>query len=326
MRLSARQSNVLKIAFTALTLLALYLMLRNRHDLSKEAILSAVRQVHFMNAVWVVLLGMGQIFFMIARMYALCPVRPRPSFRDVTFATAVGHSLNMFFPARAGEAMKILWLGRSVGNDHGFVARGAGWVIADRIVDLAGFFIVVLLSGVLTLPAFQSVLPFSLWWLPVIAAGLVGVLYLANHLSTKMHSKVRAWTDKLREGLAGVFKPKSVALGLLAGAGCWIVEIAALEILTTSQGYPLAVSEIFFVIVILNLAIAIPISVANVGTFEAAMVFALKFFGVPLSTALAVAGIHHLLQLLGVAGWALIALAWSRGKSPVSSAISGPSA
>lgn len=327
MQLSAKQSAALKLVLTAVTLILLFLFLRGRKDLSPEAILSAVRQVGLPNAVLVVLLAMTQIFFMVLRMYALCPSRPRASFRDVTYATAVGHSVNMFFPARAGEALKVLWLGRSVGMDEGYVARGAGWVLADRVVDLAGFFTVILLSGVLTLPAFKTVVPFSLWWFPAGAAGIFGIAVVVNAYSSKVHAKFQTWMTKLHEGFSGVRDPLGVSLGWLAGIGSWLVEIVALEILATSQGYTLQLSEAFFVLVVLNLAIAVPISVANVGTFEASMAFALKFFGVPLSTSIAIAGIHHLLQLFGVAGCALLALAWSRGKSPkLASTTSGPSA
>jgi uncharacterized membrane protein YbhN (UPF0104 family) len=326
-KLSAKQRAAFKIALTLLTVLLLYFTLRGRQDLSKEAILEAVRRFRPWNALAVILLGMAQILFMIVRMFVLCPTRPRVPFREVTFAVAVGHAVNMFFPARAGEALKILWLGRAGGNDPGYLARGAGWLLADRLLDLGGLIVLVFTSGVLGLPAFRQVVPFSLWWIPIAIAGFLALIGLFSVVSARVHRKLQTWTQQLSQGLSGVLKPGPAIIALLMGVASWAVEISAIGVLAWSQGYPLSIAQIFFVLVVLNLAIAIPISVANVGTFEAAVAFALKFFDVPIATSIAIAGAHHLLQLFGVAGWALAALAWRRGKSPtpVTSTESGPS-
>lgn len=326
-QLSVRQRSAFKIALTALTLALLYFTLRGREDLSRPALIAAVRRFQPGNAFAVALLGIAQILFMILRMYVLCPTRPFASLRDVTFAVAVGHSVNMFFPARAGEALKVVWLGGAGGKNEGHIARGAGWVMADRIVDLLGFLVLLFTTGVLGLPAFQSFMPFSLWWFPVGIAAFLVLFGGISVISGGLHARLHFWVNRLREGLSGVFRPRAALLGVLAAIAAWTVEIVALGILATSQGHSLGIAQAFFVLVVLNLAIAVPISVANIGTFEASMAFALKFFGVPLATSVAIAGAHHLLQMFGVAGWALIALAWRRGNSAKSSSVaSGPSA
>lgn len=327
-KLSPRQNAILKIALTILTLVALFVIIRGRDDLSKDAILTAIKKVKPINAFWVALLGAGQIFFMILRMYVLGSHEHRVPFKDVTFAVAVGHAVNMFFPARAGEALKAIWLGKAGGGDTGYLARGAGWCVADRIVDLSGFVSMVVLTQVLFLPAFGQIIPFPLWYVPAGALGLALVLFLLFRSAQGTGSKVRVWLTQLREGLSGVLSPSKFFLGWLAGLGAWATEIAAIGILAQSQGIHLNVTEIFFVLVVLNIAIAVPVSVANVGTFEASMAFALKFFGVDLSTSIAIAAAHHVLQLAGIAGWALVALLWNKGRSPVapeSASVSGPS-
>ena len=59
-------------------------------------------------------------------------------------------------------------------------------------------------------------------------------------------------------------------------------------------------SRAVFLLCLLNLAIAVPVSLANVGAFEASIVFGLSTFGVPTATALAIATVHHALQLGGI--------------------------
>ncbi len=313
--LSTARRSALKIAFTALTLTLLYLTLRGREDLSGPVILQAVQRFRPGNAFLAALLSAAQIFFMIPRMYVLCPSRPLAPLREVTFAVAVGHSVNMFFPARAGEALKVLWLGRAGGTDEGYLARGIGWLLADRLADLSGFAILILTTGVLTLPAFRDTVPFSLWWIPLGIAVLLVLMGLFSFASTRLHAKLQTWMKQLTKGMSGISYPGHALLGVLAGLAGWCCEIAALGILTASQGYSLDIAQLFFVLVVLNLAIAVPITVANVGPFEASIAFALKFFDVPMATGIAIAGTHHLLQLFGVAGWALVAMAWRRGKA-----------
>ncbi len=324
-QLSSRQRTAIKIGLTVLSIAAVYWTVRGREDLSWPAIAAAVRQFRIENAILVALLGAAQILFMILRMYALCPTRPVVPFKSVTFAVAVGHAANMFLPARAGEAMKILWLGRSGGKEEGYVARGAGWILADRVADLAGFLSMILFTGVLGLPEFKSVVPFSLWWVAAGAVAIAAIVGILSRVSQKFQNRLKTWTARLKEGLSALKNPTRFGLAWLAALAAWAVELAAMHILTKSLGYDIGISEIFFVLVVLNLAIAVPVSVANVGPFEASVAFALGLFKVPLAASVAIAGAHHLLQLFGIAGWALFALAWSRGKvsTPVTS---GPSA
>jgi uncharacterized membrane protein YbhN (UPF0104 family) len=329
-QLSTKQRGALKLGLTLVTALGLFLLLRGRRDFSLAALLDAFTRFSPLKALLVVGLGLVQVGTMILRAYAVGPWRPHIELRVVATAIAVAHAANMFLPARAGEALKAIWLGRAGGNDSGYLARGAGWLMADKAIDLTTFFTLLLATGVLGLPAFERSVSFSLWWIPIGIAAIFALTGLAALVSKRAKDKIRLWSTRLGEGLSGLKDPKKALLGLTFGFGNWAAELAALSLLVSSQGYSLGIAELFFILVVLNLAIAIPISMANVGTFEASVAFALELFGVPVATGLAIGGAHHLLQLVGVAGWGLTALAWSRAKPgilwPVPSTASGPSA
>ena len=58
--------------------------------------------------------------------------------------------------------------------------------------------------------------------------------------------------------------------------------------------------DCIFIVFILNVGTAIPVSVANLGTFEASVVIALSQFGVGSSVGAAVAVAHHMIQVSSV--------------------------
>jgi 2-polyprenyl-3-methyl-5-hydroxy-6-metoxy-1,4-benzoquinol methylase len=68
-------------------------------------------------------------------------------------------------------------------------------------------------------------------------------------------------------------------------------------LLSSSVGIHLTWSSALGVLVVLNVGIAIPISFANVGTFETAVAFGLIRLGNPLQESLGVATVHHLIQV-----------------------------
>lgn len=322
--LTSRQQSFVKVLLSLFTVGILYFLVRDRPDLNAEAFKAAVAKFHAPNAALVALLGAGQIAFMILRLWALDPVRPRVALKQVASIVAIGHAVNMFFPARAGEALKMYWLGRAGGMDDGHLARGAGWIAADRIADLIAFASMILLTGVFNLPEFRKTLPFHPGWFAAgpIVLGLAAIAF--GRISPKARGTFHVWVLRLRSGLSGIVRPAAFAGAWIAAVLAWVVEMIAIGILARSQGFSLDHTQLFFVLVVLNLAIAVPVSMANVGTFEASVAFALGFFGVPLTVGVAIGTAHHLLQLVGIAGWALAALAWRRNSSAASS--SGPSA
>jgi SAM-dependent methyltransferase len=84
----------------------------------------------------------------------------------------------------------------------------------------------------------------------------------------------------------------ALACGVLA----WLSEATILRVLATRLGFDVSIARAIGVLVVLNLGIAVPLTFANLGTFEAAIVFALGLYGVPASNALAVATVHHAVQ------------------------------
>ena len=81
--------------------------------------------------------------------------------------------------------------------------------------------------------------------------------------------------------------------------GAWTAELLAIRVLCGALGFPLSPPQLVLALVVLNFGISVPVSVANLGVYEAVLAFGLSRSGVPLPSAVAIATLHHGLELLG---------------------------
>jgi 2-polyprenyl-3-methyl-5-hydroxy-6-metoxy-1,4-benzoquinol methylase len=95
-------------------------------------------------------------------------------------------------------------------------------------------------------------------------------------------------------------RPRRLTSGLTFGVLAWLSESAILVSLASSMGFPISFACSLCALTALNFGIAAPIAVANLVTFEVSLSVGLAGFGVPVTTALAVAAVHHLVQLASV--------------------------
>ena len=244
------------------------------------------------------LLATAQVILMGARLWTLAP-RPTP-FLTVVWAVAYGQFANAFFPARAGDALKIAILSDSKKGAGLSFTAATGILVADRPVDISALLLWIGISGSHQVAAFQSEKFPSIG--TVLLYFIFGILLVVLFFKSPVINKFPKFRERISEfgKSAGVFLNFRHGLPALAfGLSTWLCEFIILLVLVHSIGFQLSFAEIVGVIVILNLAIAIPISVANVGPFEAAMAYALTKLGLPAATALSVAILHHAFQVLG---------------------------
>jgi uncharacterized membrane protein YbhN (UPF0104 family) len=92
----------------------------------------------------------------------------------------------------------------------------------------------------------------------------------------------------------------------------WIFEVLAMQVLATPLQVDLGLGQGMLILLILNIGIAVPLTVANVGIFEAALVFGLSLWGVDPNKAIAIALCHHSLQIAALAVWVAVFNLWLR--------------
>lgn len=255
---------------------------------------------------WIVVasaLNLGAVLLQAARWQALL----RPLSDAVTLGSAfksavVGTAVSMVVPARAGELARAHWLASRTGLPRASIL---GTILLDYLMNAAGMMIgLALLSIFLPIPS----------WIRrgttfVLLAFVVGAaLVFAAHAEARPSGPSRwlpAWlvgvVARAQHGLTAARHPRALSRSLAASLAAWALEIVVIEMTFKAVGLRLPVSAAFFVLLAVNLALALPFAPpGNVGTLEVGATLALVGFGVPKEQALAFGIVYHVLQVVPI--------------------------
>lgn len=173
--------------------------------------------------------------------------------------TAVGYMGNNTLPARAGELMRVVLLG-------GPRRAVAGTIVAERLLDVCAlaviFAVVIALRGA------------SLGPLPYIAgAGVLALLVLAA--VWRFAPRVRDWA---RPAAGATRRLASVHGGTLLGVSValWLLEASVYLVVGSAVGLRLGATGALYVMALTNLSSMVPAAPGYVGTFDAAVLIALR--------------------------------------------------
>jgi uncharacterized membrane protein YbhN (UPF0104 family) len=186
---------------------------------------------------------------------------------DAYALTTVGYMGNNALPARAGDVMKAI-----LGAREADIARSDafGALVAERLLDavaLASIFVVLVLAGGLPLGLGTGTLV-------LIGAGLALVAVV-----------VLVVTHRLRGILAALLVPsrrllsRRGALLLATSVALWLIEGSIYAEVGRVASLHLSLSDGLYVMAIANLAAMVPAAPGYVGTFDAAVVLAVRLAG-----------------------------------------------
>lgn len=248
----------------------------------------------------VLLLVLCQLGFQVFRLWAILPRDVALTLSRTAYAFTVGEWFNIFTPARAGDALKVLLLNRAPGAAPPSLPKATGAVLADKIVDGGSLVLLCAVTGLFGLirAGAQPRLPGPR---TVVGAGAVVALLLLGirWARPRWLTRLTLVRRELVKGLAALRDPVKLLASVSFSLGAWLAELLALRVLCTALGFPLSPPRLVLALAVLNLGISVPVSVANLGVYEAVLAFGLSRSGIPLPTAVAIATLHHALQLLG---------------------------
>lgn len=247
--------------------------------------------------------SMVQALVLATRLWAVFPHGGRPSWARVARAYGFGQLANACMPGRAGDVLKVV----AMRDDRSATATDAtGVVLADKALDMVTLgLLVVVLAPALLLGVVAGAL--HLGWVAgaAVLAAVAGVVVL-RRLRPAIFAKVRAGASATWRSLRSLATPRRLVSGLGLGCAAWIAEAASMMLLAHPMGVHLSLAQAVGGLLVLNIGIAVPVSVANVGAYEAAMVVGLRAFGATVTQGLAIGTLHHVLQLATVALFALV--------------------
>ena len=297
----------LKVFVSLFLVLGLAAYFFSSKGLSFQEVLKAFGQFTLSSLVMALFLVMLQNFFMAFRVWILFPKEARISLGTALHGVFYGQAVNTFIPARAGDVLKAVIFSKDLPS--GISSQGssppvmlsAGVLVADKIVDILGLILLIVLTGSYQIYSPENSLSsLASWTTGLILLGLGISFLLLKFVFKEKLEKALQWWDGFKKGLTGVFEWKRAFFSLLVALLAWMSEAITLQVLCQGQGFSLNLTQSVFLLSVLNLAIAIPISIANLGPFEAAIVFGLGKLGVNATSSVAIAAAHHSLQMIGL--------------------------
>lgn len=237
------------------------------------------------------------------RWYYMFVPEARPPLRAVTEALFIGYFFNNIFPARAGEAARVVALHQRTDASR---AITTGTVAIERVYDLATLLILLFLA-VPWLP--------EVTWLKTAAAlsaVLVGLLAVTvallmvygdrpvrfamrplTRLPFLSAERVDRAAGNLAKGLAAVRQPRLAIAAVLWTTLSWLVMALSYWLVMVAFDLDLSPLAGLFVLIAVGLSMILPSSPAAVGVFEAAVIVALDPYDVAKSVALSYGLILH---------------------------------
>jgi hypothetical protein len=178
--------------------------------------------------------------------------------------TAVGYMGNNTLPARAGDLLRVVLVGGS--------RRAAlGTVVAERLLDVGA------LGAIFAVVVLDRGLGFGpLPYLAAAGAAVTLIAVVAVRLSDKLSQAIRPVAAASR-GLLSAH-----GAGLLAlSAALWAGEASVYLVVGLATDVHLGLSGALYVVALTNLSALVPAAPGYVGTFDAAVLLALRSLGRP---------------------------------------------
>jgi uncharacterized protein (TIRG00374 family) len=251
----------------------------------------------------------------------LAPIRKLAYLRVLGY-TFVGYLANNVLPARLGELVRSHALGEGEGVSRTTVL---GTVVVERIVDtvivvgLAALSVVILdVGGIVATGVVLGAV-----FVGALVVGLV-VAILSHRLpgaervsaAAERFPRILDLARRLREGLAVVSKPGTVAAALAFSALAWTFSILTFVLGGRALGIELSLAEGALLSSGVALATIVPSGPGYLGTFELTAVGIATQFGVDADAAFAIALlVHAMILLVTSVGGAISALRLGVGLS-----------
>ncbi|PYO98388.1 MAG: hypothetical protein DMD60_04350 [Gemmatimonadetes bacterium] len=266
----------------------------------------------------VLLLALCQLALQALRLWAILPRHVALTLARTAHAFTLGEWVNLFTPARAGDALKVVLVHRAAKDAAPLsLSTATGAILADKIVDAGSLVLLCVGAG---LAGFTGLMRAGVDLPGAGTLALVGGAGLLLPGVAWIWPRSRRWLSRMRRelmhGLAALTNLPKLLAAVGFSLGAWLAELVALGVLCGSIGPALAPPQLVLALALLNIGITVPVSIANLGVYEAALAFGLTRSGVPLSAAVAIATLHHAVQLVGTNLGAGAVSLWWAGRRP----------
>ena len=246
-------------------------------------------------------------YFILGWRFAHLAAPPTVRLMTATRAIVLSAGLNYLLPGRTSEFVKALYLRRS--GEQGTGALMAA-VVIERLMDLC-------IVATLTTMVVAARMASSAWVAIGAALGAACCLWLSPYVARVVLQASARWSWARPRTLLGDFADRIHALSRVhldariwgMGMAAWAVSWGAVHIaMTVTLGTDVSWSESGLVFVASTLGFGIPLLPGGVGTVEVAAVAAQRLLGIELESAVLVAAVMRLQQIIVPLFWSALIL------------------
>ncbi|MEN8097467.1 MAG: lysylphosphatidylglycerol synthase transmembrane domain-containing protein [Chloroflexota bacterium] len=262
-----------------------------------QQIADAVRMADFIWVIPAVLLYLGALGARTLRMMVLFLPEKRVPFIELLSSMAMGRGANNIYPFRVGEVVRWALFHRlnKVSGPMSFAS-----IVIERVFDgitMLLFLVIVVFAGGLPPDMYEVA------WAALALFGVALSLIYAQVLwPTKMKQLMRwfahnlvpsQYQDRVENVLGEIIQSfatigsvRSLTMVLLTSFLVWSFETAMYRVMMTAFGFGVSFHRLMLMAAVANLATSLPSAPGNIGTFDGAVILALRsVIGVNLSIA-----------------------------------------
>ena len=290
-----------RIVISVLILAVLVAVLIQTNAVSWESVFQSLRGIGIQNLLLALCMSVSQYLCIAIRFVVLLPKASASVLRrQICRIYTNGQLLNHLVPARAGDLYKVIALKSASADPNFSSAYVVSALIIERIISTAVLVVLILvLVDWSTLKIADLSFPdrseqLKTVFLAVLVVGVV--LYFVQKKSKKLHD----WLVELKRSFFTILNLRRFLLIVGFSVVMWIFEVLSMKFVAAPLGIDLQLGQGLFVLFLLNVGIAVPVTLGNIGTYEAALVVGLTLWGVGTNEAIAIALSHHFVQVLSL--------------------------
>ncbi len=266
---------------------------------------TAVKTMDPVVTIFAILVSIATLMAKAARWQVIYAPRRKLSFQRSFSILMIGLWANAFLPLRVGEILRAFLLGEVEQESKTFAL---GTIFLEKLADL------VMLAIALAILLTQLVIPKWVWESWVSTFLVVGVLIAAvwalvvyhqpllnllkiilSKLMPRWQNRIIAITNEGMNSLQMLKQPKQVFAISVWSIIIWFLSVYNFSVLFTAFGLDLSFWVAIFIVIVLQLGVAIPSSPGKIGVFHYLVVIGLSIFGIPKDIGLTVGVVSHLM-------------------------------
>lgn len=213
---------------------------------------------------------------------------------DAYRAQAVGEMFNDLLAARAGDFLRVQYLGRRTGKSRAVIL---GTEAVDRWLDWWGWFPVLFVLALLGPVPSWLYKALGLFAMALASWATLMIVLARRGYVPKPGSRLGEAFASFRTGIEAFSSWRTLVLAVAVAPLPWLWEAFAIRTAAHGFGIDLTLAMAFSVLIGFNVAMVVP-SPGSIGSIETGGTAALVYFGVDQSKALGFMFVYHFSQLL----------------------------